>query len=730
MPAFSPRSAYAQSAFGLALLASGSASAIELTPVFVSVETPVVQAGAAGAGAAPQPGTLIVVDKAYAAVTVVPRSEIELEQYKTLGDALFNKPGLSGTTFAPGAANRPIIRGLDNFRVRIQENGASVGDVSALGEDHPVPVDPLASQQIEVIRGPATLRYGSQAIGGVVSATNNRIPTFIPANGFSATTLTGVSSVDFGIDHVSEFDAGAENFAIHADILARAGQNYTIPGGVQANSAANRQAVALGGSYIFDNGFAGVAFSSFNTTYHIPGGEEAEAGTRIHARQEKMMAKGEVRTSSGLFDAFRYWLSVSDYRHQEIGRAHAGEEHDHAEDEPEDQAEGGDDPLAQGLDSIHAVFKAREQELRAELQQAVFATPFGALNGAIGIQLGNRALATSGEAGSLLAPTQTRSLAAYLFEEVALTETTRVQAAGRIEYASVGGTAALFPADFLPPPDEPATNPTVRTFLPLNVSLGILQDLPWDMVVSLSGLYVQRAPSAPELYSMGPHDATGTFEIGDPNLSTETARSVEFGLRRANGPLRFDASAYYTAFRGFIYKRLTGTNCDEDFASCGTGAELQQIVYSQQNATFTGVEIAVQYDLMPIGPGLFGVESQYDYVRARFTDGANVPRIPPMRVGGGFYYRDDQWFARIGLIHAFAQNLIAPYETPTAGYDNLRTELAFRHKLSPGLGFEEIRFGIVGDNLLNDDMRNSASFKKNEILLPGRGFRAHVALRF
>lgn len=138
----------------------------------------------------------------------------------------------------------------------------------------------------------------------------------------------------------------------------------------------------------------------------------------------------------------------------------------------------------------------------------------------------------------------------------------------------------------------------------------------------------------------------------------------------------------------------------------------------------------MQYDLLPVGPGTLGVDAQYDYVRARFTDGTNVPRIPPMRIGGGLYYRDDSWFARIGMLHAFAQNLIAPYETPTAGYDNLRTELAFRQKLSPGLGFAEIRFGIVGDNLLNDDMRNSASFKKNEILLPGRGIRAHLALVF
>jgi len=680
-----------------------AAPPVELPPVDVTVESPIARASS---GDSLQPGTLIVTDKAYGSVTVVPRSAIELEQFKTLGDALFNKPGISGTTFAPGAANRPIIRGLDNFRVRIQENGASAADVSTVGEDHPVPIDPLASQQIEVIRGPATLRYGSEAIGGVVNATNNRVPGVIPANGFSASTLTGVSSLDFGIDHVSEIDAGAENFAVHADIFARAGQNYAIPGGVQANSAANRQGVSLGGSYIFDQGFAGIAFSNFATTYHIPGGAAAEAMTRILARQDKVMARGEVRSSSDLVEAFRYWLVVADYRHDEIGR-----------DE-------------EGIDGVRATFKAREQELRAEAQLATVVTPVGALNGALGIQVGNRALATSGEAGSLLAPTLTRGLAAYAFEELALTGATRVQAAGRVEYASVGGTAALFPPELLPPPDEPPTHPTVRTFLPLSVSLGLLQDLPWDMVMSLGGLSVQRAPSAPELYSKGPHDATNTFEIGDSNLSRESARTVELGLRRARGPLRFDASIYYTRFNGFIYKRLTGATCDDDFASCGTGTELQQIVYAQQNAIFAGGELAVQYDLLPIGPGTLGVDAQYDYVRARFTDGTNVPRIPPMRIGGGLSYRDETWLARIGILHAFAQNLVAPYETTTAGYDNLRTELAFRQRLAPGRGFEEIRFGIVGDNLLNDDMRNSASFKKNEILLPGRGIRAHLALRF
>ena len=86
-----------------------------------------------------------------------------------------------------------------------------------------------------------------------------------------------------------------------------------------------------------------------------------------------------------------------------------------------------------------------------------------------------------------------------------------------------------------------------------------------------------------------------------------------------------------------------------------------------------------QWDALPVAGGFFGIENQFDVVRATFTNGTNVPRIPPVRVGGGFYWRNDAWLARVRLIHAFAQNDIAPVaETPTAGYDDLRAESATR----------------------------------------------------
>src|SRR5690606_33884914 len=139
------------------------------------------------------------------------------------------KPGITSSGFAPGSASRPIIRGLDNYRVRIQENGIGSSGVSELGEDHGVPIDPLAAQTVEVIRGPATLRYGSQAIGGVVNAENNRIPTSIPGRGLALEGRGSITTVDRGREGAVLLDAGGGNFAVHADIWGRNSGDYQIP---------------------------------------------------------------------------------------------------------------------------------------------------------------------------------------------------------------------------------------------------------------------------------------------------------------------------------------------------------------------------------------------------------------------------------------------------------------------------------------------------------------------
>lgn len=675
-------------------------------------------------------GTLPIITDQFATVTVVPSDEIRRNGAGTLGDLLFDKPGITGSSFAPGASSRPIIRGLDVNRVRIQEDGIGANGASDLGEDHFVPVDPLTTDQVEVIRGPAALRFGSQAIGGVVETTNNRIPTSIPERGISSEFRGSWSSVNNGPDGAVLLDAGGGNFAVHADAFGRKTSDYNVPSypylkapdradlpnatqpgafnGRQPNSSTQSDGYSLGGSYIFNEGFLGLAVTHNDALYHIPGSEPESNDTRIDAKQTKVLAKGEWRAPTATIDALRFWGGVTDYKHNELGLA------------------DGTDPASDG---VRQTFTNQEQEGRVEAQFAPLDLRFATLTTAIGVQGGHQELtAPSPDGAGLWDPNSNWRIAGYLFNEFEFTPTTKAQIAGRIEQDDLSGVGRSFDSM-----GAMTSTPVSRSYTPKSISVGLIQNLPWDLVGSINAQYVERAPKPAELFSGGVHDATVTFDKGNPNLTIEAARSLEVGLRRAQGSFRFEATAYYTRFKGFIYRRLTGNTCDEA-GVCGSGAgELNEAIYSQKDATFRGAEFQSQWDILPLGSGLFGIEDQFDVVRATFDDGTNVPRIPPMRVGGGVYWRDAHWLARVKLLHAFAQNDVAAVaETTTPGYNDLRAEISYTWKAAtPNPGdLREMTLGIVGSNLLNQEIRASTSYSKDEVLMPGIDVRVFATLKY
>ncbi len=363
------------------------------------------------------PGTLPIVTDQFATVTVVPNEEIRRSTGGTLGDMLFAKPGITGSSFAPGASSRPIIRGLDVNRVGIIENGTGGGGVSDLGEDHFVPIDPLSTNQVEVIRGPATLRYGSQSIGGVVSATNNRIPEALPCSPASAPagppaaiykavpatpdvpgclnveTRTAVQSVDNGVEGAVLLDGGAGNVAMHADAFGRRADDYRIPSypypfppnpaeapgatqpgafnGKQPNSALHNSGESLGGSYVFRDGFLGLAIAQNDALYHIPGIDGEDHRTRIDADQIKLTSKGEWRGPADFIDAVRFWDGVTDYKHNELG------------------LKDDTNPVSDG---VRQIFTDKEREARVEVQLAPVNLRFASLTTALGAQAGHQEL--------------------------------------------------------------------------------------------------------------------------------------------------------------------------------------------------------------------------------------------------------------------------------------------------------------------------------------------------
>jgi iron complex outermembrane receptor protein len=708
----------------LSIAAPAHAQTTQLPEIVVTTPSPIVRRTEPVVPVTPaaEPvvqGTLPIVTDQFATVTVIPRDDIQRTQANNLGDVLFTRPGMTSSTFAPGAS-RPVIRGLDNYRVRVQENGIGVNDVSEFAEDHGVPIDPLSAQRMEVVRGPATLRWGSQAIGGVVNVDNNRIPTMIPPGGYSFTLQGAGTTVDNGKEGAALLDVGNGNVALHADAFGRRADDYRIPSypylsppdpaplvfGRQPNSAMRSDGQAVGGSYVFDQGFFGVAVSQFNSFYRIPGIEAAETNTRIDLHQTKVTSRGEFRPLGSAVYAVRFWGGITDYKHDELAN------------------EGG-------FDGVQQSFTNKSQEGRVEVQLAPFDLRFAALTTALGVQGSHQELTSPGLAGGLFDPNRTTAAAGFLFNELRFTETLRMQLAGRIENVSIAGASPDFPADLIPDGNELVSVARSRDFTPMSGAAGLLKDLPLGLVGSVTAQYVERAPRAPELFSRGVHEATGTFDVGNPNLAIESARTVEVALRHAQGPVRFEATAYYTRFAGFIFRRLTGVGCGETFDSCGVEDELNQAVYTQRDATFRGGEFQAQADILPFKGGFFGIDSQYDIVRAKFDDGTNVPRIPPQRLGGGVYWRDTNWFARVGLLHASAQWDVADNETPTDGYDLLKAEVSYTRRFKPAaFGPQEVTLGVVGTNLLDDDVRNHVSFKKDEVLLPGRGVRVFASVRF
>jgi iron complex outermembrane receptor protein len=671
----------------LSIAAAGTAGAQEVLPE-------IVVAGERQAG------------DAFQSTTSLSGTELQRQTAASLADLLSTQPGIAASTFAPGAS-RPNIRGLDDYRVRIQENGIGSHDASDFSQDHQVPVDPLSADKIEVIRGPATLRYGNQAIGGVVNASNNRIPENLVPENFAARIKGASASVDRGLEGAASLDASGNNIAFHIDAFGRSAGDYRIPGGVQANTSLRSDGQSVGGSWIFDGGYIGTAIQHLSSLYHIPGSNDARQNTRIDLEQTKITSKGEWRAPTEGIDAVRFGFGASDYKHDELGIG------------------------AGGIDGVQNTIRNKEIEGRFELDHAAVATPLGALTGTWGVQASNRQLGTSGALGGLLAPTNTDAVAGFVFEQLQLSETLKWQAAGRVEQLSVSGLAPRFPASLLPPPNLFTETAASRDFAPKSFSLGLLKTLPWDMVASLSAQRAQRAPAAPELYSRGSDGASGTFVIGNPDLKLETAESIELGLKRARGQLRFEASLYYTRYFDFIYKQVTGNLCTDVFASCGATGPLLQVAYAQRDANFRGGEISAQLDITPLGDGMFGIDGQFDMVRATFADGSGVPRIAPMRAGAGLWWRSAEWHARLGLLHAFTQNDIAINETATAGYNLLKAELSYTHAFvkSDG-GPREISFGVSGDNLLDERIRNHISFKKADVLQPGLGVRLFTNLRF
>ncbi|KCB46811.1 TonB-dependent receptor domain-containing protein [Bordetella hinzii] len=626
--------------------------------------------------------------------TILDGQELVERRQGTLGDTLDGLPGVHADTFG-GGASRPVIRGQTAPRVSVLSDGSQLMDASAISPDHATTVEPLLADRIEVLRGPATLRYGGGAIGGVVNVLDKRVPTEKPEGGLAAEAeLRGATGTKeragvFGIT------GGTDDFVVRVEGLKRRSSDYEVPdwpGGKLAGSYSESTQGSIGMSWIGPRGYVGVAFTHIDSKYGLPGhnheyeschphGDHLHCGGHGHddgeahdhdhgedgdipyvrLRSNRVDLRAEYLDPLPGFAKLRFRSGFTDYQHDEI--------------------EGG---------KVGTRFKNEGFDARLELEHK----PWMGLRGVMGVQTVFSDFRADGEE-AFLPRSKTRANGIFLLEEYRLADW-RFEAGARQDWQSV----------------SPVGGQEKSSLSGTSLSAAAIWDFAPRYSLALSVSRSQRLPSAQELYADGVHLATNTYEIGNAKLDRETSRNIDLTLRKHEGDTTFSLSAFHNRVKNYIYANTLDRF--EDF---------RLIEYTQQDAEFTGVEGEIKHQFTSIfSAGVFG-----DYVRGKLTGGqGDLPRIPAARLGARANLKWQQWSGGVEYAYVFRQKDIASYESETPGYSMVNAVVSYRFKAA-GAQYDVY---LRGNNLLDKLAYNHASFLATSAPLPGRSVLLGVRMTY
>jgi len=640
--------------------------------------------------------------------SILAGDELRRRTAATLGATLAATPGLSETSFGPGAS-RPIIRGLGGDRVRMLDNGVGSLDASSVSPDHNVAVEPLLVERFEVLRGPATLLFGSSAVGGVVNIIDNRIPSTAPVNPLTGRTEIRFDSAAHQRTGIIALTGGDKTFALQVNGLRTETDDVAIPGyadpanpvnrGTLTNSALSTKSGSVGGTTFWSGGNLGLAVSEYATVYGVPVGDPIA----IDMKQRRADLRSELTNPFGPFKSAKLRFGLADYTHAEV-----------------DTSTG----------KPNTTFKNKAYEGRLELAQQ----DFGALTGTVGLQTSRSDFSAVG-AEVVTPPTLTVSHALFALESYKLSPELSLQFGSRYEFQSIklGAVDPALPAY----PGYAARSGQKRTDHGLSFSAGSVYYPAKDYSVGFSATYSERLPVAQETFSNGPHGGTGAYEIGTSGLGKETSVGLELTLRKRAGFVTGSASAFVNRFDHFVFEQRdparyfndpTGTFLPYTVPPAGDFLPIYQFI--AKGALFYGAETEAQLHLIDRDDQHLHVSLLGDTVRAeQTTDHVPLPRIPPARLGLGFGYEQGRWSLGTEARYAFAQTRFTSEETRTASYTLVGAHANYRVPafLNPRLGLELF---LRAENLTNANARLSTSFLKNTAPLPGRNLTFGARLTF
>jgi iron complex outermembrane recepter protein len=548
-------------------------------------------------------------------VTIIGSLDLARKNPINLGEALENELGVAKRSFGPGSA-RPVVRGFDGDRVLVLQEGIGIGALGFQSGDHAEPLDLLSQDRIEVVKGPGTLLYGSNAIGGVVNAVSGHNEAHKGVRGY-VTGIAGSTSDQFGGGGGIEF--GTERWLFWANGGGQRTAEYQTPLGRIRNSFSRYGNASGGAGYFGETGFLSFSYTGDRRNYGIPvepeheEGEEGHERVRLNPRRDGFQFRGGFRNLATPISSGNFTLQYNDYRHDEI-------------ELPDEE--------------IGTQFKNK-----TFLYRAVFDQRRGRRwSGSIGFSGLHRDFKSIGEE-ALAPPTTQNNFAAFGLQTVDF-ERFALQFGGRIErnaYSPVGLRD--------------------RSFTGFSGSAGFRAALGAGSVFVANYTHSYRAPALEELFNNGPHPGNLTFETGNPNLERERANGIDLSLRHNSGRARAEANFFYYNLRDFVFLSPTGEIEDGLIAAN----------YAQGDSRFTGVELRFDAALTR---GIW-LLSSLDYVNAELTDGPPLPRIPPLRARVGFEAFARGFRINPEVVMARDQTRAFTTETRTAGYATINVNASY-----------------------------------------------------
>ena len=591
--------------------------------------------------------------------------DVETRRKYSIGDMLKDLPGVSSTGL--GNASRPIIRGMANSRVKILQNGGSTTDVSEFGEDHIVGYDPMLIDKIEIIKGPGTLLYGNNGFAGVVNIINPLIAVDKPISDQNVEANFGYRTSGGELKGSLKASQSIENFTVRLTGSALSSGPYDLANtsNKQTNSSKFMASGGVGLTYNDGKNYFGFSLDKLEGVYGIPGPEGEENMTSLNPTKNTLNFQSSISLDNTYFNKFNLQGTVSEYNHSE--RTGSGNNHN--------------------INFFNDLY---------EIKTSFNHNPVIDANsdGLIGFHFQNYDQGALGEEESHLVHTRTSSFALFALESFNF-DLFDLDVGGRLESVNLKNTSLE------------------RGFFPGAFSSTIKREILTNNTVFAGFDFTERAPNAVELFANGPHHALEQFEVGDSNMDVETSYNFSVGYSYKDGLDTLKIETYYNYIDDFIAADRDGTTTPVE------GEDMQDVIFGQYNALFTGLEVSGQYAFAKIND--FDIISSFmmDFLKGyRTSNDKALSRIPQTKMNFGIQAINEDWDANLAYYHYFDKEFIGPFQTRTGGHSRLDFDLTRDFSFSDLSG----HLMFTASNLLDTVGRNHLESKKANVQLPGRSF--------